>query len=417
MNRRVVVTGLGLVTPLGLDAASTWEGLVAGRSGTALITQFDTEGFGSRVGAEVKDFDPNAFMERKEARRADRFAQFIFVAAEEALRQAEFTLHANDGRDVATIIGTALGGVHSMEREHDVLRERGPDRVSPFLLPLMLPDMASGQLSIRLGTRGPNFAVASACSSGADAIGIATNMIRRGDADIAIAGGSEAAISPLIVAGFAAAKALSEANDTPASASRPFDANRDGFVIGEGAGALVLESEEHALARAATPLAELAGYGATSDAYHVTQPLEDGSGAAEAMRAALAEAHAAPDDIDYLNAHGTSTALNDRLETLAVKRTFGEYAYTLPMSSTKSMTGHLLGAAGAVEAAIAILALQHGTIPPTINQETADPDCDLDYVPNTARAAPLRAVMSNAFGFGGHNSSLIFRQPASTAAR
>ncbi len=414
MSRRVVVTGLGMVTPLGLDATSTWEGLVAGRSGTALITQFDTEGFGSRVAAEVKDFDPNAFMERKEARRADRFAQFIFVAAEEALRQSDFALPEDDGRDVATIIGTALGGVHSMEREHDVLRERGPGRVSPFLLPLMLPDMASGQLSIRLGTRGPNFAIVSACSSGADAIGIATNMIRRGDADIAIAGGSEAAISPLIVAGFAAAKALSEANDTPASASRPFDANRDGFVIGEGAGALVLESEEHALARAATPLAELAGYGATSDAYHVTQPLEDGSGAAQAMRAALAEAEAAPDDIDYLNAHGTSTALNDRLETLAVKRTFGEYAYTLPMSSTKSMTGHLLGAAGAVEAAIAILALQHGTIPPTINQETPDPDCDLDYVPNTARAAPLRAVMSNAFGFGGHNSSLVFRQPAST---
>lgn len=414
MSRRVVVTGLGLVTPLGLDAPTTWEGLVAGRSGTALITQFDTEGFSSQVGAEVKDFDPTDYMDRKEARRADRFVQFIFVAAEEALRQAKYEVAADHPNSIATVIGTALGGVHSVEREHDVLRERGPGRVSPFLLPLMLPDMASGQLSIRLGTKGPNFAVASACSSGADAIGIATNMIRRGDAEVAIAGGTEAAISPLIVAGFAAAKALSEANDHATTASRPFDANRDGFVIGEGAGALVLETEEHALARGATPLAEVAGYGATSDAYHVTQPLDDGSGAALAMQAALEEAGAAPDDIDYLNAHGTSTALNDRLETLAVKRAFGEYAYTLPVSSTKSMTGHLLGAAGAVEAAIAILALQHGTLPPTINHETPDPECDLDYVPNVARAAPLRAVMSNALGFGGHNSSLIFRQPAPT---
>ncbi len=411
MSRRVVVTGLGMVTPIGLDARATWEGLLAGRSGVRRIEHFTDERFGGTVAAEVRGFDPAAHMERKEARRADRFTQFAVAAAEEARRQAGYETPEGGDARMAVLIGTAIGGVLTLEREYEVLRKRGPGRVSPFLLTQMLPDMAGGQLSIRLGAKGANFAVASACASGADAIGVAAGMIRRGEADAAMAGGAEAAVTPLVVAGFAAARALTESTD-PATASRPFDANRDGFVIGEGAGVLLLEAEEHALARGAEPLAELAGYGATSDAFHVTQPAENAEGAALAMEAALADAGIAPDDIDYLNAHGTSTQMNDRFETLAVKRVFGEYARTLPVSSTKSMTGHLLGAAGAVEAGIAVLALRHGAIPPTINYETPDPDCDLDYVPNAARSAPLRTVMTNAFGFGGHNSSLVFRQHA-----
>ncbi len=414
MSRRVVVTGLGMITPLGLDAQATWSALLAGQSGVGLVSQFADERFGDVVAAEVTDFDPTQFMERKEARRSDRFVQFAFVAADEALRQARYEVPGDDGSRVATIIGTAIGGVHSMAREAEVLRERGPGRVSPFVMTQILPDMASGQLSIRLGAKAANFSVTSACASGADAIGVGAAMIRRGEADVAVAGGAEAAISPLIVAGFAAAKALTESRD-PETASRPFDLNRDGFVIGEGAGVLLLEEEEHALARGASPLAELAGYGATSDAFHVTQPAEDASGAVGAMQAALDDAGATPDDIDYLNAHGTSTPLNDKFETMAAKRVFGEYAYTLPVSSTKSAMGHLLGAAGAVEAGLSIMALQHSAIPPTINYETPDPNCDLDYVPNTARSAPLRAVMSNAFGFGGHNSSLIFRRHARPA--
>ena len=411
MNRRVVVTGLGMVTPLGLDARATWEGLLAGRSGVRRIEHFADERFAGTVAAEVRGFDPTAFMERKEARRADRFTQFAIAAAEEARGQAGHEPPEGGDARMATLIGTAIGGALTMEREYEALRERGPGRVSPFTLTRMLPDMAGGELSIRLGAKGVNFAVASACASGADAIGVAAGMIRRGEADAAMAGGAEAAVTPLVVAGFAAARALTESTD-PATASRPFDANRDGFVIGEGAGVLLLEAEERALARGAEPLAELAGYGASSDAFHVTQPDEEAAGAALAMETALAEAGMAPDDVDYLNAHGTSTQLNDRCETVAVKRVFGGHAHTLPVSSTKSMTGHLLGAAGAVEAGVAVLALRHGAIPPTINYETPDPDCDLDYVPNAARAAPLRAVMTNAFGFGGHNSSLVFRQYA-----
>ena len=411
MNGRVVVTGLGMVTPLGLDARATWEGLLAGRSGVRRIEHFADERFAGTVAAEVRGFDPAAFMERKEARRADRFTQFAIAAAEEARGQAGHEPPEGGDARMATLIGTAIGGALTMEREYEALRERGPGRVSPFTLTRMLPDMAGGELSIRLGAKGVNFAVASACASGADAIGVAAGMIRRGEADAAMAGGAEAAVTPLVVAGFAAARALTESTD-PATASRPFDANRDGFVIGEGAGVLLLEAEERALARGAEPLAELAGYGASSDAFHVTQPDEEAAGAALAMETALAEAGMAPDDVDYLNAHGTSTQLNDRCETAAVKRVFGEHAHTLPVSSTKSMTGHLLGAAGAVEAGVAVLALRHGAIPPTINYETPDPDCDLDYVPNAARAAPLRAVMTNAFGFGGHNSSLVFRQYA-----
>ena len=410
MTRRVVITGTGIISPLGHSSCDTWDALIAGRSGTATITLFDPEGFDSRVAGEVKDFDPAKYMDRKEARRADRFTQFALVAAHEALTQAGFTIGPDNGTNVAVIIGTAIGGITTLVEEYETMRTKGPSRVSPFLVPMMLPDMASGHLSIKLGAKGVNYSLVSACASGADSIGEAANIIRRGDADVAVAGGTEAAITPIAVAGFAAARALTSCNDTPERASRPFDADRDGFVLGEGAGVLLLEAEEHARARGATILAELAGYGATSDAFHITQPDENGEGAARAMQRALAHAGLEPDDIGYVNAHGTSTSMNDKLETLALKKVFGEYAYTLPISSTKSAMGHLLGAAGAVEAAICVLALQNGIIPPTINYETPDPDCDLDYVPNVARSAAIDAVMTNSLGFGGHNASLILRR-------
>ncbi len=409
-GRRIVVTGLGLITALGHNAADNWTALIAGRSGVRRISLFDATGYDSQVAGEVPDFDPTAYMDRKEARRADRLTQFAFVAADEALKQAQYSVDPANGTDMAVIVGTAIGGVTTLMAEYDTLLAKGPARVSPFLMPMMLSDMTSGQLSIRIGAKAVNYALVSACASGADSIGEAANIIRRGDAEIALAGGTEAAITPICMAGFSAAKALTTRNDDPEHASRPFDLNRDGFVMGEGAGLIVIESEEHALARGATILAELAGYGATSDAFHITQPDENGEGAARAMRKALAMAGLNSDDIDYINAHGTSTPMNDKLETLALKKVFGEYAYELPISSTKSMTGHLLGAAGSVEAAISVMALQNGIIPPTANYETADPACDLDYVPNVARSASLEAVMTNSLGFGGHNSSLIFRK-------
>jgi len=407
---RVVITGIGMVTPLGLNTRETWDALVAGRSGIDTITLFDPDGFPSRIAGEVKGFDPTRYMDRKDARRADRFTQFAFVAAQEAVADARLALAEEDPTRIAVIVGTAMGGIMTLAQEFDELTKKGPGRVSPFLMPMMLPDMASGQLSIRLGAKGPNYALVSACASGADAIGEAANMIRRGDADVVLAGGSEAPITPISVAGFAAAKALSTRNDDPATASRPFSAGRDGFVIAEGCAILCLESEEHARRRNARIVAELAGYGATSDAYHVTQPEERGEGAVRAMELALADAGLAPDEVDYVNAHGTSTPLNDRMETLALKRVFGEYAYDLPVSSTKSMMGHLLGAAGAVEAAICALVIANGVIPPTINYLEPDPDCDLDYVPNVARPAAVDVAMTNSFGFGGHNSSLILRR-------
>ncbi len=408
--RRIVVTGIGMVSALGHNAADNWKHLIAGKSGIRRITLFDPSAYDSQVAGEVPDFDPSAYMDRKEARRADRTTQFAIVAAEEALKQANYQVDPANGADFAVVIGTAIGGITTLMAEYDTLLAKGPGRVSPFLMPMMLADMTSGQLSIRLGAKGVNYALVSACASGADSIGEAANIIRRGDAEIAIAGGTEAAITPISMAGFSAAKALTTANEPPERASKPFDVNRDGFVMGEGAGVLVLESEEHAIARGATILGELAGYGATSDAFHITQPDENGEGAARAMRKALAQAGLASDDIDYVNAHGTSTPMNDKLETVALKKVFGEYAYELPISSTKSMTGHLLGAAGAVEAAACIMALKHGIIPPTANFETPDPDCDLDYVPNVARSASLEAVMTNSLGFGGHNASLIFRK-------
>ncbi|MGI8925344.1 MAG: beta-ketoacyl-ACP synthase II [Tepidiformaceae bacterium] len=412
MTPRVVVTGLGMVTPLGHNTCDSWAAMIAGRSGTARVSLFDPAGHESQVAGEVRDFEPSRYMERKDARRADRTTQFTFVAAQEALDQARLNIDAESGARVAVVIGTAIGGITTLVQEYETMRSRGPARVSPFLMPMMLPDMSSGQLSIRLGSRAVNYCLVSACASGADSIGEAANIIRRGDADAALAGGTEAAITPIAFAGFSAARALTPScNDDPEHASRPFDATRDGFVMGEGAGVLVLESEEHARGRGAVVLAELAGYGATSDAFHVTQPDEHGEGAARAMQIALDQAGIAPDDIGYLNAHGTSTVLNDLLETVAIKRVFGDYAYALPISSTKSMTGHLLGAAGAVEAAVSILAMRDGIIPPTINLKAPDPGCDLDYVANVARsAASIEAVMSNSLGFGGHNASLVFRR-------
>ena len=410
MSRRVVVTGMGTVNPIGHSIAETWDSLLSGRGGIAPITLFDPAGFDSQIAGEVKNFDPTKYMERKEARRADRFTQFAFVAADEAVEQSGLELAGKDNDEVAVIVGTAIGGIMTLSEEFDVLYKKGAGRVSPFLIPMMLADMASGQLSIRVGARGVNYSLVSACASGADCIGEAANIIRRGDADVALAGGSEAAVAPITMAGFAAARSLSTCNNDPEHASRPFDRDRDGFVMAEGGAILVLEAEEHAKARGATILAELAGYGATSDAFHVTQPDENGRGAAGAMIRALAQAGLRPDEIDYVNAHGTSTPMNDKLETKALKRVFGEYAQSLPISSSKSMTGHLLGAAGAVEAAVCVMALQNATIPPTINYATPDPDCDLDYVPNVPRSAPLNAVMTNSLGFGGHNASLVFRQ-------
>jgi 3-oxoacyl-[acyl-carrier-protein] synthase II len=410
LTRRVVVTGIGMITALGHNACENWERMVDGKTGTNRISLFEPTGYDSTVAGEVKDFDPTAYMDRKEARRADRFTQLAFVAAEEALKQSGYQIDRANGNSVSVIIGTAIGGITTLMDEYDTLLAKGPGRVSPFLMPMMLPDMASGQLSIRLGAKGVNYALVSACASGADCIGEAANIIRRGDSDVAVAGGTEAPITPIAVAGFAAAKALCSWKGDPTEASRPFDIKRDGFVIAEGAGVLVLEAEEHAKARGATILAELAGYGATSDAFHVTQPDDKGEGARKAMLKAMDEAGLRPDDIDYVNAHGTSTPLNDKLETLALKKVFGEYAYELPISSIKSMIGHTLGAAGAIESGVCVMALQNGIIPPTANLEQADPDCDLDYVPKVARSASLEAVLTNSLGFGGHNSCLVFRR-------
>ncbi len=410
LTRRIVITGTGMITPLGHNVCDNWEALIAGKPGTARITHFDASSYDCQVAGEVKDFDATKYMDRKEARRTDRFSQFAIVATQEALKQSGLEVGPEDGPRVAVVIGTAHGGIMTLLEEYEVLRTKGPGRVSPFVVPMMLSDMACANVSIKFGARAVNYSLVSACASGADSIGEAANIILRGDADVALTGGAEAPITSLAVAGYSAARALGTNNDDPEHASRPFDKRRAGFIMAEGAGILVLEEEQHAIARGATILARLGGYGATSDAFHITQPAENGEGAARAMRIALEKAGLQPDDIDYLNAHGTSTPLNDRLETLAIKRVFGEYAYALPISSSKSMTGHLLGAAGAVEAIVSIMAIRNSIIPPTANYEVPDPDCDLDYVPNVARSATLDAVMSNSLGFGGHNASLIFQR-------
>ena len=405
---RVVITGMGAVSPLGLDVASLWQGITAGRSGIGPITRFATDGFETTFAGEVRGFDPLTVLDRKEARRTDRAIQYALAAAAEAIRSSELHITPENGERVGVIIGSGIGGIETLSEGFATLGSRGPSRISPFLVPMMLPDMPAGMVSIRHGAKGPNYAPVSACATSGHAIGEAAAIIRRGDADVVIAGGTEAPIVPIAVAGFNSARALSTRNDDPEHASRPFDATRDGFVMGEGAGILVVERLEHAQERGAPILAELVGYAATADAYHITMPDEFGTGAAKAMERAIAQAGLAPTDIDYVNAHGTSTPANDRLETLAIKAVFGEHVQRLPVSSSKSQIGHLLGAAGAVEAIICVLALREGLIPPTINYREPDPACNLDVVPNEARRATLRYVVSNSFGFGGHNVSLVF---------
>ena len=407
--QRVVVTGLGVVSPAGLTAPETWEALVRGQSGIGPITLFDPAGQDVTFAAEVKEFEPGRFMDRKEARRTDRVVQLAVAATHEALEMSGLGITEENADEIGVVIGSGIGGIMTLSENFSTLHTKGPGRVSPFLAAMMLPDMPSGYVSIHFGARGPNYCTVSACSTGADAIGNAYEILRRGDAKMMIAGGAEAPITPIGIAAFAAARALSTRNDDPPRASRPFDRDRDGFVMGEGAGVLVLESLESARERGAPILAELIGYGNAADAHHITQPAEGGEGAVRAMRLALRRAGVRPEDIDYVNAHGTSTPMNDRFETQSLKTVFGEAVYEVPISSTKSMIGHLLGAAGAVEAAFCVQAIRHGVIPPTINYDNPDPECDLDYVPNEAREAPVRVALTNSFGFGGHNATLIFR--------
>lgn len=408
--QRVVVTGVGLVTPVGNDTASSWRAILAGRSGVGPITQFDHSQFKSHIAAEVKDFDPTLFVDKKEARRMDRFLHFAAAAAQEAIADARFEVAAYGAARVGVIIGSGIGGIHILLEQHDLMKERGPRRVSPFAAPGLMLNSAAAHISIMTGARGPNLALATACATGSHAIGEAADLIRRGRADAMICGASEAAIMPMAVAGFENMGAISCRNDEPQRASRPFDKDRDGFVMGEGAGVMILERLDLAQARGASIYAELIGYGLTADAYHITAPLEDGSGAADCMALALADAGLAPEAVDYINAHGTSTPLNDVSETIAVKKVFGAHAYRLAISSTKSMTGHLMGAAGAIEAVFTVLTLRDQILPPTINYDTPDPTCDLDYVPNVARPATVAVAMSNSFGFGGHNAAVIFRR-------
>ena len=411
-RRRVVITGLGAITPVGNDVPSTWGALLAGETGAGPITIFETtEQFPIRIACEVKNFDPLAFLEKKEARRYDRFAQFGVGAAVEAMRGAGL-VGAPEGvapERFGVIFGSGIGGISTMEAQHDQLKDRGPSRVSPFFIPMFIPDIAAGLISIRFGAKGPNYATVSACASGAHAIGDAFRFIERGDADVMIAGGGEATITPLAVAGFASMKALSTRNDDPAAASRPFDAGRDGFVIGEGAGCVVLEALETAGARGATIIAEVVGYGVSADAHHITMPAPEGEGAQHAMRMAMDDAGVSAEDVDYINAHGTSTQANDRNETAAIKQVLEESAYSMIVGSTKSMTGHLLGAAGGVEAVVTALVCQQGRIPPTINLTDPDPDCDLDYGAHGVVERPVDVALSNSFGFGGHNACLAIR--------
>jgi len=407
---RVVVTGIGLITPVGNDTRSTWQSLLAGRSGAGPITHFDASGFEIRFGCEVKNFDPAAHLDFKEARRMARYTQFAMVATKEALEDARLTITPEMADRVGVLIGSGIGGVEVFIEAVRVYDAKGPRRVSPFAVPLLMANGASGQIAISFGAKGPNYAIVSACATSTHAIGEAWEIIRRGDADVMIAGGSEAPLVPIAFAALGNMGALSKRNDDPQGASRPFDALRDGFVSGEGAGVLILERLDHALARGASIYAEIVGYGATADAYHITAPAEGGAGAAKAMQIALQKAGLQPEEVDYINAHGTSTPLNDVAETQAIKTVFGDHAYRIPISSTKSMVGHLMGAAGAVEAAVTVLTIKEGMIHPTINYQYPDPACDLDYVPNVARKANVRVAISNSFGFGGHNACLAFRR-------
>ena len=411
-NNRVVVTGIGIICPLGLNLSQTWESLVSGRSGIDYITLFDANAIAckTKFAGEVKGFDPTNYIDRKSARRMDRFSQFALVAAKEALDQAGLQVSPENSDSMGIFIGSGIGGLTTLFEQTKVLLEKGADRISPFLVPKMISDMAAAQISILLGIKGPNLGITSACSSGSDAIGAAFEYIKRGNIKVMLAGGSEAIINPIGVSAFNALNALSTRNDNPKQASRPFDAQRDGFVIGEGASVMVLENLEYAKQRGAPILAEILGYGASGDAFHITEPAENGEGAVRAMRAALNSAKINLADIDYINAHGTSTQLNDRVETMAIKTVFGEHAHHLAISSTKSMTGHLIGAAGSVAGAVCIFAIRNSVIPPTINYTFPDPNCDLDYVPNTARRTKVKTAMANSFGFGGHNSVLVYRE-------
>ena len=409
--RRVVVTGLGLVTPLGTGVEKTWKALCDGESGIGRITRFDPTGYDAQIAGEVKDFDPAQFIEKKEIKKMDTFIHYAVGASQLAVDDAKLKVAPEEATRVGVYIGSGIGGLGSIEHYHDVLREKGPGRVSPFFIPMTIINLASGQVAIRVGAKGPNSCAVTACATGNHCIGDAYRLIQRDDADVMIAGGAEAAITPLGVAGFASAKALSFRNDDPTKASRPFDKDRDGFVLGEGAGVVVLEELEHARARGARIYAEVIGYAMNSDAYHITAPPEEGEGAVRCMEMALKDAGVAKTDIGYINAHGTST-MADAIETKAIKHVFGEQAYRIPVSSTKSMTGHLLGAAGGIEAVFSILALHHGILPPTINLDHPDPACDLDYVPNTARSVQTQVVLSNSFGFGGVNACLLFRRCA-----
>lgn len=409
-NRRVVVTGLGALTPVGNDVPTMWANLIAGKSGAAPITLFDTTRFKTKFACEVKDFDPAAILGKKDARRMDRFTQFAVACAKEALEDSKLAVTPDNAPRIGVMFGTGIGGISTIVNQVEEMNARGPERVSPFLVPMMLPDTASGQIAIQFGLKGPNLCPVSACATGSHAIGEAAEWIRRGVADAVVAGSAEAAIIPIALAGFNNMTAISTRNEAPEKASRPFDKDRDGFVCGEGAGVLILEELEHATARGAKIYAEVVGYGSSADAYHITAPEENGTGAAQAMTMALEQAGLQPHQIDYINAHGTSTPLNDKSETAAIKRVFGEAAYDVPISSTKSMTGHLLGAAGAVEGVIVSKVITEGIIPPTINYETPDPNCDLNYTPNTARRKQVNTVMSNSFGFGGHNAVVILRR-------
>ena len=412
MRRRVVMTGLGLVTPLGNDVESTWSALIEGRSGAGPITLFDATDQDVRFACEVKDFDPSPFMDRKEVKRSDRFVQFSLATAEQAVDAADLreALPGLPKERFGVIIGSGIGGLMTLETQHLRMLERGPDRVSPFFIPMFIADMAAGLISMRYGARGPNYATVSACASSAHALGLAYRSIRTGEADVMIAGGTEATITPLCTAGFAAMKALSTRNDDPSTASRPFDKYRDGFVLGEGAATLVLESLDHARGRGAPILAELVGFGQSADAYHMTAPAPEGAGAQLAIRSALADAQVDTEDVDYVNAHGTSTPQNDATETAALKNVFGAHAYDLVVGSTKSMTGHTLGAAGAVEGAISALVCERGLIPPTINFEELDPECDLDYAHHGPVEKDVQVAITNSFGFGGHNVTLVVRK-------
>ncbi len=410
MTRRVVVTGVGLVCALGIGTEESWKNLLAGQSGVGPITLFDTTGFDCKIAGELKNFDPFQWIEKKELKKMGRFIQVALAAADFAVKMSNWKPEDSDLDEVGVYVSSGIGGFDIIEREHRKLMQGGPGKISPFFIPSAIVNLASGHISIRYGARGPNSATATACSASAHAIGDSFKIIERGAAEMMICGGTEATITPMGVGGFAAMRALSTRNDDPAHASRPFDAHRDGFVVGEGAGIVILESFEHAQKRGANILAEIVGYGMSGDAYHITQPAENGDGAYRVMKAAMKDAKITPEQIDYVNAHGTSTPLGDAIETRALKRVFGEQAKKVPISSTKSMTGHLLGGAGGLEAGISVLVLRDQILPPTINQETPDPECDLDYVPNVARKAHVEYALSNSFGFGGTNAALIFKR-------